>query len=124
MKMPLILAASLSLVSTGSVLAATNGSAQHAATVQNAPDAKPAPAASAIPARVRARFHKLDRNKDGYIDAKEARHLRSLHREFKHVAKSGKMNEAEFAVWEKHRMERHTRMEKREHVAAAKEKRS
>ncbi|HKJ07622.1 MAG TPA: hypothetical protein VKA76_00895 [Gammaproteobacteria bacterium] len=124
MKKSLILAASLSLLASGVAFAGADSGAQHGHTAQNAPDAKPAPTAPAIGAHIRARFHKLDRNRDGYIDAKEARHLRSLHREFKHVARSGRMNEAEFAAWEKRRMERHTRMDKRKHVAAAKEKRS
>ncbi|MGA7802067.1 MAG: EF-hand domain-containing protein [Gammaproteobacteria bacterium] len=127
MKMPLILAASLSLAAAGVAFAAEEGTPQQtapAASEQTAPEAGQAPAAAApaIPANIRARFEKLDRNKDGYIDAKEARHMRTLHREFKHVAKSGKMNEADFAAWEEHRTQKHMKTQKREHAPAMKEK--
>lgn len=124
MKTPLILAATLSLATAGTAFAAQN--AQHMApdaSGHSASVAAHAPAATpAIPANIRARFHRLDRNKDGYIDAKEARHLRALHHEFKHVAKAGRMNEVQFAAWEEHRMQKHMKTKKHERAEAMKEK--
>jgi hypothetical protein len=45
-------------------------------------------------------FLKLDTNKDGYIESKEAKHNTALNHDFANVAKNGKLNEAEFSAWE------------------------
>lgn len=44
-------------------------------------------------------FQKLDTNKDGAIDKKEAKKNKKLARSFKKLAKAGKVNEEAFTKW-------------------------
>lgn len=57
---------------------------------------EPAPAKMSAAAK---EFMKLDINKDGSIDRKEAKKNKKLSRSFKKLAKAGKVNEAAFTKW-------------------------
>ncbi|MEK6748333.1 MAG: calmodulin [Pseudomonadota bacterium] len=48
-----------------------------------------------------AEFTKLDANKDGSIDKQEAAANTALAKSFDSVAKTGKLSEADFGVWQK-----------------------
>jgi methionyl-tRNA synthetase len=45
-------------------------------------------------------FMKLDTNKDGFIDAKEAKADKKLTHSFKKIAKNGKLDEPGYESWE------------------------
>jgi len=71
-------------------------------------EAAPAPAAEASEATeapaapmsaAAEEFGKLDANKDGMIDDKEAKSNKKLAKSFKKLAKTGKMDEATFTKW-------------------------
>jgi len=59
-----------------------------------------APAATAEPESAAAKeFVKLDTNKDGAIDKKEAKKNKKLSKSFKKLAKKGKIDQAGFTKW-------------------------
>ncbi|HQU15199.1 MAG: hypothetical protein B7Z66_05725 [Chromatiales bacterium 21-64-14] len=80
MKQSLLFALTLTALSTGVALAASDHSGLKALSHQQ--------------------FQQLDANHDGYIDQSEAKHLKSLDQDFAKVSKDGKMDEADFAAWE------------------------
>lgn len=81
-----------------------------AAENETAAPAVPAAAEEAAPAQAnqtiqmhdqwRTQFQKLDKNHDGMIDKKEAKQDKALHKEFKKVAKKGKLNETDYLNWQ------------------------
>ena len=54
----------------------------------------------AINPKIHAKFKKLDKNKDGFIEKSEAKRNKLLNKEFNKIAKEGKLDEASFAAWE------------------------
>jgi len=44
-------------------------------------------------------FESLDKNKDGIIDSKEAKADKALNKQFKTIAKNGKLNETGYMKW-------------------------
>ena len=48
---------------------------------------------------ITAQFIKLDANKDGSIDEKEAKADANISKSFKKIAKSGKLGQAEYGKW-------------------------
>ncbi|MGA7802108.1 MAG: hypothetical protein WCC36_14990 [Gammaproteobacteria bacterium] len=89
MNKSLAFAASLALVCSTAAMAANHD-------MSKAPSAKASPAVR----HAHALFAKLDRNKDGHLDKKEAGVLHSLSREFSRIAKDGKLELAAFTKWD------------------------
>jgi phosphate-selective porin len=100
-----ILAASLLGMSVSAIAAEGEQAAPAAAAEAQtaAPAASTTPQANqaiAMETQWRTQFKKLDKNHDGVIDRKEARKDKGLYKEFKKVAKNGKLNETEFLKWQ------------------------
>lgn len=56
--------------------------------------------ASGSESAIHEQFMKLDTNKDGIIDTKEAKADKKLSHDFKKVAKNGKLDEPGYESWE------------------------
>ena len=64
------------------------------------PSAKPASTNPAPTANAEDMFKKLDKNHDGMIDKNEAKADKALSKEFKKVAKNGKLDQQGYNKWE------------------------
>ena len=89
MNKSLAFVAGLALVCSTAAMAAESGMGKAAA-------AKESPAVR----HAHALFAKLDRNKDGYLDKKEAGRVRALSRDFDRIAKHGKLDRSAFTKWD------------------------
>lgn len=89
MNKSLVFVAGLALAYSTAAMAATGGTGK-------AHPAKMSPAVR----HAHALFAKLDTNKDGFLDKKEASKLHVLSRDFSHVASHGKIDLAAFTKWD------------------------
>jgi len=65
-----------------------------------APEAAPAASGTDMSTQMDEMFKKLDTNHDGMIDKKEAKADKALAKDFKKIAKKGKLDQENFNKWQ------------------------